>query len=131
MVLEPSGLWRSSIHLYLSRNTLYMRWGVHPLHDFIRQARATYTWGQGVKVSRSDNKFALSDTDQLPDFSLFFQQDPVNVLNWLDPPDDFPRLLVLALSHNAADVQGLDLHLLTLEHAYVTRRSTQLFHNES
>lgn len=82
-------------------------------------------------MSRSDNKFALSDTDQLPDFSLFFQQDPVNVLNWLDPPDDFPRLLVLALSHNAADVQGLDLHLLTLEHAYVTRRSTQLFHNES
>lgn len=65
----------SSIQLYpdLSCNTLYRRRVVRPLLDFIRQVKATYTWGHpfGVKVIRNGNKFVLSDPDQLPDFFFF------------------------------------------------------------
>lgn len=90
--LGPVDFFGAPIHLYpdLSRNTLYMRRVVRPLLDLIRQAGATYTWGHpfSIKVTRGGNRFTLSDPDQLPDFFLFIEQDPVEVLNWLDPPED-------------------------------------------
>lgn len=69
-----------------------MRPVVHPLLDFIRQPGAIYTWSHpfSIKVTHDDNKFVLSDPDQLPD--LFLEQDLVNVPNWLDSPDDHARL---------------------------------------
>lgn len=82
----------ASIHfcLNLSRNTLHMCPVVHPLLDLIHQARATYTWGHlfSIKVTSGNNNFVLSDPDQLPEFFLFLEQDPVDLLNWLASSND-------------------------------------------
>lgn len=79
--------------LLQSRNSRYMQKVVRPL--LIRQAVATYTWGHpfSIKVASDDNKFILSDPDQLPDFILFLKQDPIDVPNWLDPPENYSRPL--------------------------------------
>lgn len=94
--LGPVDFDGSSIHLYpdLSLNTLYMPRVVRPLLDLIRQAEASFTWGHpfSIKVTLDDRKLILSDSDQLLDFFLLLEQDPIDVLNGLDPPDNCQRL---------------------------------------